>query len=171
MRSILSLFLGVLVSLGLFLAFVYAFLPNQYHLKASVTLERTPQEVFAIVNNLERWAVWAHADLKGINQDFFGAKQGEGAVYEWRSEGNYGRIEIVESVPNERVRFEAYLPDGISSEHIFSIRQHGGQTELVWEEVGNFGWDPRMRLYAWLTGLEAKLSAQYTRTLAGLRQS
>jgi len=169
-RSFLSLVVGGLASLFTVLALVYLLLPNEYNITASVELDKAPSRVFPLINNLENWSYWAHKDLQGYEQNFFGAKSGEGAVYEWRKGSHHGRIEIVRSKKDTEVVYKAYLPNGITAQHIFSISPSPTGAKLIWRETGSYGWDPRVRAYAWLTGLEAKLSQQYQKTLNSLLQ-
>ena len=98
--------IGIILLVILVLFFVIAlFIPKQFHLESSTTINKSPALVFKQVNNFQKWPPWSpwekeDPDLKAFYE---GLALGVGSKYKWESVsmGN-GELTILESVPAAR---------------------------------------------------------------------
>jgi hypothetical protein len=77
-----------------------------FNYAAAVTVERTAAEVFAAVNDIERWPQWT--DMKDVRPDQTGAA-GVGSTGTFSLPGPFTgpiRYELTEMVPDRRVTYE-----------------------------------------------------------------
>src|SRR5215471_4271238 len=101
----LIVFLLVLVVALIGVAFV---LPSSAHVERSITIERPPSEVFAVLNSFRRfneWSPWAAKD-PNAQYTFSGPLTGAGAKMSWQGDPKTvgtGSQAIVASKPNESV--------------------------------------------------------------------
>lgn len=113
------------------------FLPAEVRVERSVSIERPPSTVFALVNGyatFNSWSPWAAQD-PGATYTFSGPASGVGARMEWVGDPRLtgkGSQEIVESLPYERVR--ARLSFGQQGEAVsqFAFSEEAGGTHVTW---------------------------------------
>jgi len=130
--------LGVLAAIVVVFCAVAALQPSELHVERSTIISAPPAVVFAQVNDLHKWqefSPWAKRDLAAKNT-FEGPSAGTGAVFAWagNSEVGEGRMTIVESWPNELVRFrlDFVKPFEGTNDVAFAFTPQGDQTRGVW---------------------------------------
>lgn len=84
--------------------------PDSFRIERSITIQSTPENIFALINNFhqwESWSPWEKIDPQ-INRTYSGAPEGKGSIYEWSGNKNIGqgRMEITESVPPSKITFK-----------------------------------------------------------------
>jgi uncharacterized protein YndB with AHSA1/START domain len=107
--KILKFIFIALLSLLSVLVIVGFFLPSQYAVRQSITIQAPAEEVFQAVNNFKVWENWSPWHLMDPNQrvTYQGTAAGVGAIMAWhskkRSVGS-GKQEIVVSDPNRYIK-------------------------------------------------------------------
>lgn len=136
--------LAVLAAVVLFAGYV-ALQPSEFRIERSTIVVADPAVVFAEVNdfhNWEAWSPWAKLD-PNAKATFEGASSGEGAVFRWagNAEVGVGRMTVVESKPNERIRIRLDFekPFEATSESAFTFKADGPRTIVTWAMSGERG--------------------------------
>jgi len=128
-----------LVALLLFAAFVITgyLLPTHAHVERSITVERPPNMLFAIVNsyrNFEQWSPWAERDPNAVYA-LSGPDSGVGARMSWSGEPHLvgsGWQEIIVSIPYEQIDILLdFDTQGIATSS-FSFQPAGEATLITW---------------------------------------
>jgi hypothetical protein len=130
----------VIVVLGL-AAFI-ATRPGEFEVSRSATFAAPAGAVFAQVNELRKWQAWspwANKDPQ-MKQAYEGPPAGTGAVTSWQGNKDVGegRMTIVDSRPNELIRFklEFFKPFAATHSAEFTFTEHGGRTAVTWSMQG-----------------------------------
>ncbi|HKY62880.1 MAG TPA: SRPBCC family protein [bacterium] len=133
--------LGLAVILALFVIIV-ATRPATFQVTRSISVAAPPEAVFAQVNDLHRWAVWnpwGKLD-PAMKVGYEGPAAGTGAVYSWvgNSQVGEGKMTILESRPNERIRIQLdfYKPMAGTSLAEFTFKPEGEKTTVSWSVSG-----------------------------------
>src|SRR5688572_4213340 len=87
---------------------VYAAMqPNTFHFERSAEIKAPPEKIFAVLNDFQQSPNWSPYEKKdpAMKRSFSGAATGKGSVYAFEGNGEIGtgRIEIVESVPSQKI--------------------------------------------------------------------
>lgn len=158
---------GALVILLIGVAFV---LPSNPHIERSTVIKASPEEVFAVVNDLTRaseWSPWAKQDA---NTKFAidGPPTGVGAKMSWSSVklGN-GTQEILESEPFSHVRIKLEFSGG-GGFASFALAPVEGGTKIVWSLDTEAGYNPIARYMGLF--LDAFAGKDYERGLVLLKE-
>ncbi len=116
--------------------------PSDFRVSRSATIAAPAAAVFAQVNDLhqwEAWSPWAKID-PAMKQTYEGAPTGVGSSYTWsgNNEVGEGRSTIVESRPNELVKFklEFVRPFAGTNDVEFSFQPAGDKTTVTWAMSG-----------------------------------
>ena len=134
-----------LVALIVLLALIGLFLPSAAHVERSVSIAAPPAAVYDIVDDLRRfneWSPWFEKDPKA-RYSFSGPERGVGSRLEWSSDHSSvgtGSQEIVESVPDQRVRTHLDFGSQGSGESVLTIAPEAAGTKLTWgfdTDLGN----------------------------------
>ncbi|MFT5915473.1 MAG: hypothetical protein ACI81T_001974 [Bacteroidia bacterium] len=140
MSMMKSLFLGIITTLLLMFGVGY-FLPNQYNISHKMVVPCEIAQTFEQVNTLQNWENWAFDSLQthaGIY--YLGANFGEGAIYTWKTQDAEGRVEIMESINEKKIRLESSLNQKelvAQFEFLFkSLNQAKSGTEIEWIQKG-----------------------------------
>lgn len=136
---------GILIGLGVIvvvLVIVVALRPGDFRVVRSSTISAPPAVVFAQVNDLhkfQKWSPWAKLD-PAAKTTFDGPPAGRGAAFAWagNSKVGEGRMTIVESRPNEAIRFrlDFLKPFAGTSSAEFTFKPEGNQTAVTWSMAG-----------------------------------
>lgn len=141
MRFLKRLAIGVVLLIAA-AAVVVHFQPDDYRLTRSTVIAAPAANVFAHVNDLNRWedwSPWAKLD-PNAKITFEGPKAGVGASFKW--DGNdkvgAGTMTIIESKPNDRVatRTDFVKPFEGTSRTDFIFSPAGDQTNVIWTMSG-----------------------------------
>lgn len=142
MRKKLLVGLGVLVALLAIFAVVVAMQPSEFQVSRTATMPAPAGAIFPHVNELKKWEPWSPWMKLDPNarSTFEGPEGGKGAAMTWagNSQVGEGRMTIIESKPNELVRFrlEFYKPMEGTSEATFTFKPEGNQTVVTWSMTG-----------------------------------
>jgi hypothetical protein len=131
-----------LAILALLLLVAVALQSADMRIERSTTIAATPEVVFPQVNELrkwEAWSPWAKID-PGVKTTYEGPPAGNGAISTWsgNSQVGEGRMTIVESRPNARVKlqldFIRPVRSNSTAEFILVPAENG--TNVTWKMDG-----------------------------------
>lgn len=153
----LKFILILLVLLAIVLAGGGLLLSPKFKVSRTVTINTTPDKVYALVANpraWKQWSVWNRRD-PSMAMTYSGAESGAGAVWEWKSasEGD-GRMRFTAAEPPQRMAYELFFPDfGTTSTGEFRFEAPAGSTPagttaVTWSIDGDMGSNPLYRWFA-----------------------
>ncbi len=136
-----KILIGILALIAIFCAYV-ATLPDNYRIERSLLIEANAAQLFEQVNDLQNfntWSPWAKLDPNS-KAEFSTPSLGKGASLAWA--GNHevgkGKMTIIESTPNDRVRmrldFKEPMEDTATAEFLF--KAEGDATKITWAILG-----------------------------------
>lgn len=116
--------------------------PDTFRVERSVRIKAPAEEIFPLINNLQRWKSWSPYEKKDpeMKKTFSGAEEGPGAVYAW--EGNKdigkGRMEVLESVPPSKVTIKLDFVEPFEAHNTaeFILVPDGEATAVTWALQG-----------------------------------
>lgn len=122
---------------------VAAMQPDTFRVERTTAIKAPPEKIFPYLNDFEKAMAWSPYEKKdpAMKRKFSGATGGKGAVYEF--EGNKevgaGRIEIIESVPSEKVvlRLDMLKPMKGSNTVEYLLNSKGDVTDVTWAMHGH----------------------------------
>ena len=137
--KIIGPIIGVIVVVILIMA---ALQPSEYLVAREMEMLAEPAAVFAHVNNVKKtdeWMAWKDMD-PAVQSSYEGPEAGVGAVSKWESTGDMGtgRAEVIESIPNERVRTRVSYVKPMQMEQIseITLTPKGDATVVRWSVTG-----------------------------------
>jgi len=116
--------------------------PAEFRVSRSASFAAPAPAVFVQVNELKKWEAWSPWAKKDpqMKQTYQGPPAGTGAVTSWvgNKDVGEGRMTIVESRPNEMIRFklEFFEPFAATNSAEFTFKEQGGRTEVSWSMSG-----------------------------------
>ena len=116
--------------------------PSDFRVSRSATISAAPPVIFEQVNDLHKWEVWSPFVKMDptMKLTYEGPQAGEGASQTWigNNQVGEGRMTIVESRPNESIRFklEFVRPFEGNSSAEFTFKPEGNQTVVTWSMYG-----------------------------------
>lgn len=137
------LIVGIIIGL---LLVVSIFLPSQYHIKRSATINAPPDSVFAQIANLKNWPAWSywHSSDPNTTTTFSPNTTGPGATMEWKSKqhGN-GKLVLKSTLPPKQAVYEIMLGDtDFVSTGEFILTPTANGTNIEWTMTGDVGMNP-----------------------------
>ena len=138
---ILKVLIGVAVIIAAILIFA-ATKPDTFRVQRSISIQASPERIFALINDFHNWPQWASQDKEdpSMQRTFSGAQSGVGAVSNWTSRGSAGkgRMEIVESTPGKMiaVKVDFTKPFEAHNRNEFTIEVQGASTNVTWSMQG-----------------------------------
>lgn len=162
MRSVGFFSMGIMAAL-LLTVLAGFMLPSGYRVRVEAISACPPEELFEVLEAPTRWKEWAVQEDEQTRWFAEGTPDGPGAVLRWEGDGHTGRMEVLSTEKNELVTLSLSAQDG-AFESVLTFQLSAlpeGGTQLSWIEEGSFGWKPLVRIYAALSGYEAKLTVQY----------
>jgi effector-binding domain-containing protein/carbon monoxide dehydrogenase subunit G len=142
--KILKPALIVVAALLLLLVIIGLFLPSAAHVERTVSITAAPADVYEIVNDLRRfneWSPWFEKDPKA-KYTYSGAQTGVGSRLEWSSQVSSvgtGSQEIIESVPDEKVRTRLSFGSSGDAQAEVLIAPEGAGSRVTWALDTTFG--------------------------------
>jgi len=121
---------------------VVAMQPSDFRIVRSATMSAPPSTIFAQVNDFHKWQAWSPwAKLDPtMKTTYEGAESGTGAIHTWSGNNQVGegRMTIMESRPNERIRFKLDFlkPMAATNTAEFTFTPQGKQTLVTWSMSG-----------------------------------
>lgn len=116
--------------------------PNQFRIARSALIPAAPATVFAQINDLQHWRGWSPWEGRDpdLKRTYSGPAAGTGAAYAWAGNNKVGegRMEITESVPDERIVFKLDFlkPFEAHNRATFLLRPEQGGTQVEWAMEG-----------------------------------
>jgi hypothetical protein len=138
LKTIFFVFLVVLMTVIV----IVLLQPDEFRIERSTVMNAPASAPFAQVNdfhNWDKWSPWAKLD-PAMKVTYEGPAAGVGAIYSWagNSEVGEGRMEILESKPNEliRIKLDFIKPFPSTNEAAFNFRPDGSNTFVSWTMTG-----------------------------------
>ena len=163
----LLLLLAVIVVVGGFL------LPDTVHVERSITIDRPPSQVFAVLNSYKRfneWSPWAAKD-PNATYAYSGPESGVGAKLEWKGDPKTvgaGSQEIVASVPDQRIDVKLDFLEHGKATASYLLTPEGQGTKVVWSFDTSFEGNLIGRWFGLM--MEKMLAPDYEAGLASLKK-
>ncbi len=132
--------LGFILFLSLFLV-VVAFLPSNYHVERSISIEASPSEIYPYIQDFkawETWSPWAEAD-PNQTVTVSGEPGKPGHVQAWDGPVNgKGSMTIDSASPNAFVamNLEFTDPQPMKATSKIELEAKGSQTTVIWHNEG-----------------------------------
>jgi uncharacterized protein YndB with AHSA1/START domain len=166
------LVVGVLVALGLFLAFV-ASRPSKFRIERSIVVAAPPERAFAQVDDFHKWPAWSPWEKLDptMKKTFEGAASGPGSVYSWvgNPKVGEGRMTIEATTPPSRLelKLEFFKPWKATNATTFAFDRDGGGTKVTWAMEGEhtFG----MKAFGVFMNLDKLVGRDFERGLQSLK--
>ncbi|MFV2061391.1 MAG: SRPBCC family protein [Gammaproteobacteria bacterium] len=115
------------------------FLPKEFSVTRSITIEAPTESIHYYVGNLDHWEQWTPWKLDDPSIIIFkGVKsQGIGASQSWKGNSGEGKLEITESSPEKGIVYDLYF-DGGEQKSISSMlySKEGNNTLVTWSMSG-----------------------------------
>ncbi len=138
---LIKILIAVAVIIVVFLI-VVASRPSDFRVTRTATIPAAPSAVFPHVNDLKKWqewSPWAKMD-PNAKTTFEGPIAGQGAMFSWAGNDKIGegKMTIVESRPNELVRFQLDFlkPFAANNTAEFTFEPKGADTVITWTMSG-----------------------------------
>lgn len=132
----------LLVAVGVVLV-AAALKPSEYLVARELEILAKPSAVFPHLNDCKKtdgWMPWAEMD-PAMKMTYEGPKQGVGAISKWDSTGGMGtgRAEVIESVPNQKVRTKITYEKPMKMEQVseMTLTPTAKGTKVRWQVTGN----------------------------------
>lgn len=162
--------IGVL-SIIVLLMIVGMFLPSKFEVQRSITINKTPVEIYPLIVDLkqwQKWGVWFQRDPDMV-VSYSGPNSGLGMKSSWQSalEGS-GEMIITEISKNQKVIYDLYFPEfemGSTGELI--LNQSSGLTTVTWRDYGDVGRNPVNRYFAMM--MDSLIGPDFEKGLANLK--
>lgn len=160
--------LVVLVAVAAGVAFL---LPQNVHVERSAVIGASPDQVFAVVNDLTRskeWGPWYKRE-PDMELKFDGPPAGVGAKLSWKSktEGE-GSQEIIESTPFSTIKTKLDFGQQGTAIATFLFETVEGGTKVTWSMDTDVGMNPVMRYMGLM--FDTWIGKDYEEGLASLKQ-
>ncbi len=160
--------LVVLVAVVVGVAFL---LPQNVHVERSAVIAASPDQVFAIVNDLTRakeWGPWYKRE-PDMELKFDGPPAGLGAKLSWKSktQGD-GSQEIIESTPFSTIKTKLDFGEQRTAIAAFSFETVEGGTKATWGFDSDVGMNPIGRYMGLM--FDTWIGKDYEEGLASLKQ-
>lgn len=116
--------------------------PDHMRVQRQARIQAPAEKIFPLINDFHSWALWSpyeKLDL-AMQRSFAGAASGEGAVYEWNSDGKAGagRMEIADAASPSHVRIALDFTKPMRTSNIaeFTLVPDGDGTRVQWTMDG-----------------------------------
>lgn len=116
--------------------------PNTFSVVRKLTINASPEKIFAEINDFNRWLSWSPWEQKDpqMQRSFSGPVSGVGATYDWNGDKNVGqgRMEIIESSASQKIiiKLDFFKPFEAHNFAEFTLIPEGEKTLVVWEMRG-----------------------------------
>jgi uncharacterized protein YndB with AHSA1/START domain len=171
MRIVKRILIGLVVIVGVLVAIAYV-LPREVSVERSTTIDAPPEKIFTVVNGYKRfneWSPWYELD-PGMAITHEGPEEGVGAKMTWKSDKSNvgsGTQEIIESVPNEKVRVALDFGKNGKGVAGFTLVPEGEGTKVTWDFETDLGNNPVARYFGLM--FDRWIGPDYEKGLAKLK--
>jgi hypothetical protein len=142
----------VVLLIPIVLVVVSLFLPAQYRVERTTSINAKPDAVFARINTLKQWpewTAWTVAKYPDMKISFAGPESGVGATYTWDGESTgQGTLKITRSEPAKEIAYDLEFDHGkFVSKGTIALEQAGETLKVTWVNEGDLGWNPVSRVF------------------------
>lgn len=157
-----KILLGILVLFIVALA-VGFLLPTKIDVANDISIEAPISYVFEEINDLERWPAWSYrlADDPTLQINYSGRKSGSGASFSWENKKGYGRLKLVESLPDSSLATETFLTEKDTAKGYYKLKTIDDKTLLTIGVTSKNVTAPFNTWKAFLSGLKTKKSINH----------
>jgi hypothetical protein len=144
MLNVLLALAAVLALLIVAFVIVVSRQPTDFHIARTATIDASPEELFAQVNDFHNWGAWSPYDKRdpAMKKTYDGPRTGVGASYAWNGNSNVGegRSTIIESRPHELIRIKLEFIRPFTATHTadFTFQPQGQRTDVTWALDGKY---------------------------------
>jgi hypothetical protein len=116
--------------------------PNRFRVERTATIKAPADAIYARIENFRQWSSWSPYEKldPDMKRTFRGSPSGQGAIYEWDSQGQggKGRMEIVETSPASRIKIRLDFEKPFQAHNVaeFTLDEHGDSTNVTWAMYG-----------------------------------
>jgi uncharacterized protein YndB with AHSA1/START domain len=137
--------LRIIIIVAALIAAILAFAatkPETFHVQRSITINASPEKIFALINDFHNWSGWAPQDKEDptMTRTYSGAAKGKDAFSDWVSSGSAGkgRMTITESVPNKMISINVNFVKPFEAHNVneFTLEPAGTSTKVTWTMNG-----------------------------------
>lgn len=162
-----------LAFIALILVIVIAGQPGEFTVSRQIKINAPAEEIFPNINELRKWEAWnpwGNLDPK-CQMNYSGPSAGVGASYSWTGNNKIGagRNTIIESRPNELVRFqlEFLKPMTATNTAEFIFQPEGRNTILTWTMSGKHNFP--VKLFGLILNCDKMCGNQFEKGLAKIK--
>lgn len=153
MNILKNLIIGVVALVMAFLV-VGFFLPSEFRVERSITIDAPSDKIYAQLvdlRNWKKWGVWFKRD-PNMQITYSGEVAQLGMTSSWISEQEgSGEMTILSLEPDKSLTYSLYFPDfDMSSTGEFTLSQVDGQTQVTWADYGDVGSNPINHYFAYM---------------------
>ena len=169
---LLNILFGVLAVVALLLM-VVALQPAAFRVSRTAKMRAPAAAIFPHLNDMRAWLAWSPWEKVDptMRRTYAGPAAGVGSVYSWAGDKNIGegRCTIVESRPNELVRFtlEFFKPFAATNDAEFTLTSEGNQTAVTWSMAGKRSF--MFKAMGLVMNMDKMCGGQFEKGLADLR--
>ena len=153
---------------------VYAAMqPSTFHFERSAEIKAPPEKIYAVLNDFQQSPNWSPYEKKdpAMKRSFSGPATGKGSVYAFEGNGEIGagRLEIVESIPAQKIalRLDMIKPFEGSNTIEYKLEPKGDATKITWSMDGK---SPFLaRLVCLFFNMEEMMGKDFDTGLANLK--
>lgn len=148
---------------------IAAFLPAEFTVSRSQSIDAPPVIVFAQVNDLKQWEAWQPWLVEDPDMElmYSATTIGEGASYTWSSDKTGdGKLTITESVMGEKIVNDVDFGPNGNGQGEFLFAPEGDGTKVTWTMRGNLPY-PTGRYFGPM--MDSMLGAQFEDGLTRLK--
>lgn len=152
---------------------VAALQPAEYRVARSISISAPPSVVFAQVNDLHKFQTWSpFAKIDPAAKNVFeGPPSGTGAVFVWsgNAEVGEGRMTIIESHPDDLIRFQLDFVKPFTSTATaeFTFKPDNNQTVVTWTLAGRKNFVSKA--ISLFMSMDKMIGSQFEKGLADLK--
>jgi uncharacterized protein YndB with AHSA1/START domain len=130
-----------LILLAALLTVIAYLLPNKYGITRSITINASPDKIYALLvapKEWKKWSVWNQRD-PNMEMLFSGPESGAGAAWDWKSksQGN-GGMKFLQVANNQAINYELHFEGmGKPSTGSIVLETQANATVVTWSMNGS----------------------------------
>lgn len=142
LKTILSAVAAVLILFILGTLAVASTKPATFRYERSLSIEASPEKVFALVNDYHSWPAWSPWEKldPAVKRTYSGSSVGLGSIYEWEGNNDVGkgRMEIIESDSPSKIKMQLDFLSPFEAHNTaeFTFHTKDGATHVTWAMYG-----------------------------------
>lgn len=170
MLNLLFRILVAVTAVILVLALIGSLLPRDYQTSASIEIQATPEQIFPLLEDLQRWQTWspwnAH-DSPSLQVEYGERTHGVGATQEWTEPRGRGKLWITEMDPPRSISFSSRFAGFPQMDSQIRLTGDDTGTRVRWTSRGSLPGGP---FYGWFAfAITPAMETENTRSLEKLK--